>query len=348
MFALKFSLSLILAASLLLTGCDNNSTTSQPFASKQRSGHRVETRLVQSEYLAQTLNSTCVLVAQRQVGIYSQGAGRIDALPYYPGDRVKKGAIIARLDNRLLQAELEKVQAEVKQAHYQLAQLQKLIKQQLVAQERLIEAETSLKITQAEQKRLQILLENTRLTAPFTGIITQRLAEPGDIAEQRQLILGLIDPDSLYAKTEVPERFIQSLQTGHPAQLRIDALGNDYYPASINRIHPLVNPQTLKMTLELKLDTLPAQARAGQFCRIRYDINPHQRLLIPLTALRSDEQGSFVFIVNPQQKAQRISVKEGGFFNDKVEILEGLDAGTTVVTRGFLSLSDGMDVITRK
>lgn len=276
----------------------------------------------------------------RQVRIYNQEEGRITALPWHEGDQVAEGQELLRLDDSLIRAELDKAEAEVRQARLDLKRIDDLVKRKAASRDELARARTTLEVAVAEASLQRTRLEHTRINAPFAGIITARLVEPGDVAPRHSHLLSLADPDSLYTEVKVSDLLLPHLRVGASVQVRIDALGRTDHPGRILRIHPRIDPVTRLGIVEVLLEPVPAGARAGQFARVTLNTAPVPRLMIPFTALRRDREGEHVFVVK-QGKAQRLAVRSGLRLGDDIELLSGVQPGQQVITRGFLGLSAG-------
>jgi membrane fusion protein (multidrug efflux system) len=329
---------------LLFTTACNQPTTPTPRSEKTPTPHWVETITVQPESLNTNAVYTGSLRAKKIVHLVTQEEGRIIQLPYYEGDVVTANTLLVQLDDSLLQAELDKAIAIHKQARVNVQRLQKLAQQKLIAAEELLRAQTEQEVAQAEENILRTRLSYMTITAPFTGIITARLAEPGEVVSPNTSVLTLIDPLSLVIEVAVPERLFSQLHLQELVSVRIDALGTQNLPGLISRLHPTIDPLTRLGKVEVVLKPLPQEARAGQFCRVTIDSKMTPRLTIPYSALRRDQEGEYVFLLDAQQLAQRQSVRSGLHLADKVEILEGLTAGQTVINKGFLGLQSGKGV----
>jgi membrane fusion protein (multidrug efflux system) len=114
----------------------------------------------------------------------------------------------------------------------------------------------------------------------------------------------------------------------------------------ILRIHPSLNVATRSGIVEIVLDPAPPGALPGQLCRVKLQSPPQPRLLIPFSALRRDQEGEFVFVVNEENKAIRTTVHSGLRIQQKIEILDGLKDGQRVIVKGFLGLKHGTPVRT--
>ena len=299
----------------------------------------METRAV---VLKRSLMGT--LEAPRTVHIHSEQAGKIIELPYYEGDRVSKGRVLARLDDSLLQAGLAKVVASRKQAEVDLKRLQNLVPRKLATEDELARAGTLLELAVAEESLQRTLLSRTFSKASFAGMISARLKEPGDIVSLNEHMLTLFDPDYMTAAVRLPEQLHSRVALGDAVQLSIDSLGDRSFTASILRIHPVLDAQTRQGTIEILLDPVPTGARPGQLCRVALQTAETPRRLIPLNALQFDSRGSFVFRLDEASRAQRTAVTTGLQIGESIEIIEGVGDGERVVVRGFLGLKPGQAV----
>jgi len=329
-----------------ISACAPDGPTGASQSRRAVRAHLVETVAVQSRRISHVATRTGTLEARREVKIFNQEEGRITAIGAYEGDRAERGEVLVRMDDALLRAQLDKAAATSAQAQTDRNRLRTLVRKRLAAEDELARAETALKVAHAEEALLRTRLQYTVIRAPFTGTVTLRAAEPGDVVPKYTHILTLIDPRTLMTRVEVSELLLPLLHIGDAVMVRIDALGDGAFPGRIQRIHPIVDPRTRQGVVEIRLAPVPDGARAGQLCRVRLKTPARQRLMLPFAALRRDETGEYVFVVDDAGKARRTAVRTGMRQATAVEILDGVTAGTRVVTRGLLGLEDGMAVRT--
>jgi len=328
---------------LLLTACGND------VANKAKTGPKplsVEESIVARQSQGQSITRTGTLRAEHEVKLITEEEGRIAQLPVYEGDQVKKGELLLQLDDAQLQAEVKKAAAQRRQAKVDLQRLQRLQKNKLITEDELARARTALDVAAADEDLLQTRLNNTRISAPFDGVISQRLAEPGDVAAKFTHLLTLTATDSLLAELAISELLLHGLAVGDTVSIMLDALGDLRFSGTVLRIHPTVDPVTRQGIVEIRIAEPPEQAKPGQLCRVQLTLRPRPRLLVPFSALRRDTQGEYVFRIDTQQKALRTPVRSGIHLGEAVEILDGLNEGDRVVSSGFLGLADGMQVTT--
>jgi membrane fusion protein (multidrug efflux system) len=332
---------LLVVAMAVLGGCGQ---PEEPAGGKRDTEHLVETAPVISDNLSVVRTRAGTLHALREVRIHAQEEGRLTALPYFEGDAVKTGDVVVQLDDTLLRVQLERAAATRKQAAEDVTRLRELRGSKLISENEYTRAVTALEVAEADERLLQTRLGYTTIKAPFDGVVTARLSEPGNIIERHQHVLTIADPSSLVTELPVSELILPGLAIGDVAQVRIDALGDRVFEGRIVRIYPNLDPLTRRGTIEVEIDPVPAGAAPGQLCRVELNTHAARRQVIPYAALRRDASSEYVFVLDAESRAQRVDVESGLRLADKVEIRRGLQEGQQVVTRGFLGLAPGKTV----
>jgi len=278
------------------------------------------------------------LEASNTVEIYNEEQGRIIKMPVYPGDQVKKGDVIVELDNTIIKAELDKAVAAHKQAKLDYKRILKLKPRKLASEDEVARAATAVELTRAELALQQAKLNHTVIRAPFSGLISERFKEPGDIVSLHSHILTIYDPESLIAKINVSEIILQSIKVSQHVNLRIDALGDVLVSGTVIRIHPVINTSTRQGIIEIKIDNTPDGTYPGQLVRVKINGQTKPLPYLPLHTVRHDTRGEYVFRINKESKAEYTSIKTGIQLGEQIEIVSGLIKGDRVVSKGFLKL----------
>jgi membrane fusion protein (multidrug efflux system) len=329
-----------------LTGCsaDSNSKAGSSQPQRRDSSHLVEVGDVKQQTLSYAFERSGTLRALREARIISQEEGAVLQVLAREGDDVATGDVLVRLDDRVLAAELDKAVAQHRQFESDVKRLQRLRKKDLSSEEALTKAKTDLQIAAAEERLLETRYAYMTINAPFSGTVSERLVNAGDVAPKHQHLMTLVDSSSLITDVSVSELLLPGLQVGDEVLVSIDALGKRRLPGVISSIYPTIDPKTRRGKLEVVLEQVPASARAGQFCRVIITSRRTDAITIPLAALRRDEQGEYVFVLDTQQQIHRRGIRAGLRLSDSVEVVSGVSAGERVVTSGFLGLRDGQKV----
>ena len=277
------------------------------------------------------------------VRIFNQEAGRVLELPWHAGDRVRRGELLVRIDDRLIQAQLRKARASLAQARSDRQRLDSLFRQNLVSEEDIARADTAIKLAQAEVSQLETRLAQTRILAPFDAIVRERRVEPGDVAPLHTHLLTLIDPARLKAVVYLSELLAEGLAPGQPVQLRIDALGQPFLDGRILRLTPGIDRQSLKRRVEIAF-TPPAGALPGQFVRVHLPVRTASHLHVPFVAVRHDSHGAYVYRLGDDGRVRKVRIVTGLQLGAHIAVRRGLAAGERVVVKGFTGLRDGRTV----
>lgn len=310
---------------------------------KKAKTHLVEAITLQASESAVTQQWFGSLHYNEIVRLYNQEEGRILAFALREGDTVSKNDELVRLDDRLLRADREKKQAEISQAKSDVKRLQRLIGRQVISADELEKAKTSKAILEAEAKLLNIRLSYFAITAPFSGVVTERHINVGDAISKHTHLLTLANPSSLIVQIRVNEKPLLKLRDGQTATITIPS-SQQKYSGKILRRHPQLDPATRQGIVEVMFDNPPDNIFAGQSATVMLTEAKQKRLLIPLSALQRDQQSEFVYVIDDNNKAIRTSVTSSEYFPDTVEIVSGLEAGQQLITRGFLGLKPGKAV----
>jgi len=342
------SLSAGLASCLLLAACDSGSGTNASTHQVKSSNHRVDVTVVENKAVALTQTVSGTLEAVTKIRLYNEESGRITRLPYHEGDSVKKGQLLAQLDDDFLKLDVAEARASREQAELDLSRLKKLLPKKISTEEEVARARTELDLAAAEEKRQLTRLKRSNIKAPIDGLITRRLYEPGDMVAVQSHILSIIEPTALRLKADLAERWLPLVKKGQTVSLKIDALGDTEFNAQVARIHPTINTSTHKGTVEILLSPIPAGARVGQFSRAKIELTATNRLILPVHAIHYEPSGAYVFRVIEDEKqetvVEKVSFVQGQQFASVAEILSGLSAGDRIVSRGFMGLRTGKEV----
>ncbi len=341
MIITKLTFPVLFISLLALSACSNNDAAKPQ---KKASEHIVEVGLADIQLVSSELSVAGTLEAAKTVSLYNEISGAITQLPLHQGDVAKKDQLLITIDDTLTQAELAKARAQKAQAKLDYQRLLKLRPRQLASDEEIARAATALDIAAAEFDLQSARLALTRLRAPFTGIISQRFFEPGDVVAVHSLILTMIDPSSIYLKLNLAESWIPRLHTGDNVAVSIDALGGQLYPARISRIYPTIDASTRKGVVEIELTPIPDGARVGQLARVTLKTRASEHLVIPTRAIHHDTNGAYVYRIDTASKAHKIYLQKGLQHGELLEIRDGLSPGDRVVIKGFIGLRDNKQV----
>ena len=320
---------------IIISGCDDKSAARKH---KTKATNVHVTKVLRQGLTEQQL-VTGTIEALSTVRIYNQEPGRIKSLPFYPGDTVKKDQLITVIDDAILIREFEKARAQHRQAKLDLKRIKRLIPRKLASNEQLSRAQTLVEQTGAEENLFKTRLSYSKIHAPITGVITQRLPEVGDVISLHSHLLSIADVSQLKVMLSLSELTISQLKEDMAVSIRVDALGDIKFDGKILRIHPTIDASSRQGTIEIIFDEVPQGAIPGQLCRIEINTVTAPRLVIPVIAIQNDSIGEYVYRVDEKNKTKLIRIQTGIQVNEWVEVISGLKVNDTIVTKGFQGLA---------
>jgi RND family efflux transporter MFP subunit len=271
---------------------------------------------------------------------------RIVELPAHPGDRLKKGDVIARLDDRDLLAAYNAANAAHSAAQAQAAQAKSeenriidLYNKQaatrqnydaVLAQSKTAQAMANQAASSAQQSK--VMLGENVLYAPFDGMVGERLQEPGDMGMPNQAIITFLKPDDLRLDVAIADQCAPLVKLGMAVNVRIDAL-QQTLAGKIDEITPQIDPQTRSQQLKVRLPKVNG-LQPGQFGWLDLACQAEQSaLLIPVSAIVHFGQLQAVKVVEGGLLHTR-HIRTGKQYGEQLEVLSGLHEGETILVDG--------------
>jgi membrane fusion protein (multidrug efflux system) len=324
-----------------------------PAASAPTRAAGVEVALVKKVSLQDDAQSVGSLRSRQSVMMRPEVAGRVSALGFGDGARVRKGQLLVQLDDTLQRAELRQAQAQLSIAQAALKRNQELVAQNFVAQRVLDESQANMQVAQAQQALAQAKLARMAIRAPFDGTVGLRIVNLGDYVKDGADLVNLEDTSSMYVDFRLPERHQSQLKREQTVELALDALPGRSFKARVVAIDPLVDANGRSVGVRAVLPNASGESaplRPGMFARVTtiFSVND-SALVVPEEAIVP--QGGRQFVIRvvapsvlpvapknlpPETKfvSMRQEVQLGVRRQGQVEILEGLSEGQTVVLAG--------------
>ncbi len=279
--------------------------------------------------------------AKLRAAIEPKVSARMESLLVAPGQPVKAGDLIARLDAREIQARVDQAQAVREQAVADLERARALMQQKITTQAEFDAVQARARISAGALTEAETMLGYTKVVAPFDGVITRQLADVGDLAAPGRPIVEMEDPRVLRFEADVPEALIGSVKLGSKFTVRVGA-NRSTVDGVVAELAPVAAAAT--RTFLAKLDLPPTEGvRSGQFGRALVPIGEKTSIHVPASALVARGQVETVFVVEKQHAQLRI-VRTGKQTDGEVELLAGVAAGESVVSEGAATLRDGQPV----
>jgi len=333
----------------------------------------VETAVVAKVYPSQSftlLNASGYVVAQRKAAVASKATGRLEWLGVEEGSKVRRGEVIARLENRDVMAAADQAAAGLNSATADLADAQQnynrmkdLRAKGYIAQAELDTADTRLKRShaalsgaEAALRAAQVAVEYTLIRAPFDAVVLTKDADIGDIvtplgaaANARASVVTIADMSSLQVEVDVSESNIEKVKFGQPCEIQLDALPDSRFPGIVHMTVPTADRTKASVMVKVRFASRDPRVLPEMSARVAFLERPMTpaeqtpRTAINPSAVNEERGRKLVFVVR-DDRAVKTAVTLGERLGDFIEVLGGLTAGEKIVLNPPKKLRDGSKV----
>lgn len=285
------------------------------------------------------------LRARQSVVLRPEVSGRISALGFTDGQRVRKGQLMVQLDDALQVAQLQQAEAQARIAATQAKRNRELLVQGFVSSSVVDQSLANLQVAEAQVALSRAQLERFRIVAPFDALAGIRSVNLGDYVKDGADLVSLEDSSTMWIEFRLPERYVPRLKAGQAVDLTLDALPGQGFKAKVDVIDAQFDTNGRSMLVRAKLLGPTTGLRSGLFARVKVVLGERpDALVVPEEALvpQGGKQYLIKVMDGPQGLvSQRIEADMGMRVPGKVELLSGVKAGERVVTAGQARLMRG-------
>jgi len=308
--------------------------------------------------VASSVSLTGLISAQNDMPIGIEGdAGRIAAVLVEPGDRVRRGQVLARLNPITAQSQVDsasagldelRASAAVAQAEWARAERAKDSFSVEEAERRhttALTAQAKVKAAEAQLADARNRWAHTTVVAPTDGIVLTRSAEIGQVAVAGSSVLfHLARGGEIEMRGQVTEQDMPRIRIGQLAQVRLEGVAQAF-TGKVWQLGAVIDPTTRQGTVRIALPADDQNLRPGAFARAEIHVAATAGTILPQTAVLSDEQGNYALVVGPGEKVERRGVTVAGARSEGLLVTSGLNGTERVVAIAGAFLRPGEQVV---
>ena len=333
----------------------------------------VETTTTKRLDVAERVTVVGNLIGALTVDVVPKVSGRVEAVNVRLGDAVRRGQLLATLEDRELREQVRQTEAslevsnatvrqreaDLKNAQSNLERSRNLFARNLIARQTLDDAEARYDAavaqvdlaraqgTQASARleELRINLSNTRILSPVDGFVGSRRLDPGAFVGTNSSFLSVVDIHFVRLVANLVEKDLRRIVLDMPAQVEVDAYPGEVFQGHVARLAPVLDPATRTAQMEIEVPNPASRLKPGMYARVQFVVLQRSNALtVPRNAIVDLEGTRGVFVADGKT-ARFKPIKSGIVDGEAVEITEGLTDGNTVVTLGSASLRDGDPIV---
>ena len=304
----------------------------------------VNGRIIRTEKLTDEIVVTGELLPDEEVNLSFETSGQVVEINFKEGSHVKQGQLLAKVNDRKLQAELKRLESQLKLANDRVYRQRTLLQHDAVSQEAYEQVRTELATLQADIDIVKAEIELTELRAPFDGVIGLRQISVGAYASPTTIVSKLTRIIPLKVEFAVPEKYVNEVNPGTGLTFTIDgSLQN--YSATVYAKESALDRNTHTLTVRAMYANPNGRLTPGRYASINLKKQEIQdAIAIPSEAIVPEMGKDKVFLYK-SGKAQPVDVTVGLRTEDRVQVLRGLNVGDTLITSGTLQLRTGLSVV---
>ena len=308
----------------------------------------VTTEVARMEEMPRRIEAVGTIVADRQVLLAAEVAGRVTGIHFASGQVVSSGETLVQLNDLPLRREVDRHRVAERLAEINLDRARQLT-DVAVTRSRVDELAATLDDARAATASTEEEMAQRAIRAPFDGTLGIRGVDLGQYVEAGHPIATLTDTTRLHVDFTVPERYRAEISLRQEVLVSVDARPGEIFLGAVTAIDPQIDPGTRAVQVRATLNSAEGQLWPGKFAHVHLVLPPiPATLTVAARALEISVGGDAVYVVRArdgEHRAERVPVRIGVRRDDRVTIADGaISAGDQVVVAGQINLQDGARV----
>jgi len=266
------------------------------------------------------------------------------------GDRVRKGQVLARIDDGGMGQQVAQLQIQADLARTTFERQQRLWEQKIGSEIQYLQAKSTYEAQQRAVNQIQSQMAKATVRAPFSGIIDNVISEQGSVVSPgTSELIRIINLSDMYIETDVPEKYIADVVKGKDVEVNFPILGKKI-DAKVRQTSNFINPNNRTYSIEIAVPNKDKMIKPNLTARLKInDYTNEEALLIPQSIISENANGDqYIYILENRENnkaiARRIIIETGKTQGDVIEVLSGLTAGVEIIEEGARSVKDGQTV----
>ncbi|MFZ0282678.1 MAG: efflux RND transporter periplasmic adaptor subunit [Bacteroidales bacterium] len=330
----------ILISCLILSACsskkNNESTGAISTVTAGKAAIPVRVKTLSKTRIARTIDYTATVLPYEEVNMAPSTPGRIDKIYVEEGDRVSRGDQLFLMDR----TQLYQLKLQLASLEKDLSRLDTLLRAGSAKQQAYDQMKTQYDVLKTN---VEFMEQNTLMNAPFTGVITGKYFENGEMYSGtpttmtgRSAVVTIMQVNPLKVNVSISEQFYPLIKKGMKASVTTDVYDNEVFTGKVFRISPTINSVTRSFIAELELPNRNDLLKPGMFVRVSMDLGEVETFVVPASTVLMQEGTNVRYVfVESQGVAKHVEVLIGKRFDDMLEIIsDNLKEGDRLVTEG--------------
>lgn len=282
--------------------------------------------------------------------IYPEFSGTLTNVYVKEGQAVRKGQLLARIDDGGLSSQLAQMQTQYDLAKTTFERQKRLWDQNIGSEIQYLQAKASMEGLDNSVKQMQAQLAKTTVRAPFSGTIDEVITDQGQVVTPGgSQLMRIVSLKNMFVKASIPENYLGTIEKGTKVNVLFPSLGKAV-DGSVRQVGNFINPNNRTFEVEIGIPNEDQLIKPNLVANLEInDYSKENALIVPDNVLQENAQGhKFVYVIdslmNSEGKAMKTRVETGMSYDGFIEILDGLEKGQTIVKDGAITMRDGLAI----
>jgi len=270
--------------------------------------------------------------------------GQVKSIFVKAGDRVKKGQLLMKLEDGIIQQNIKQVESQLSFAKNIFQRQENLWKEGIGTEVQYLSAKNNVESLEKQLSLVKEQLSTTSVTSEVSGVVDAVNIRVGETFMGSPMAsINIVNPGSLKAVVDVPENYVAKIRKGMSVVVNVPDI-NQSFNSSIALVSETINVNSRSFIAECKLAGNPL-IKPNQISLVKIlDHEAKDAIVVPVETIQTDEKGKYVYVMeeaNGKTIARKKNVTIGEFYDELIEVNSGLAAGEKLITKGFQGLYDG-------
>lgn len=302
----------------------------------------INAKIMRSESLTDYIQVTGNLIPDEEVDLTFEATGKIVNIFFQEGSTVTKGQLLAKVNDKPLQAELQKLEAQIPLAEDRVYRQKALLEKDAVSKETYEQVTTELEKLHADIDLAKSRIAQTELRAPFDGIIGLRQVSEGAYASPATVVASLTKIVPLKIEFSVPERYMNMINQGTPIEFQMD---KNIYSASVYAVDSKIERDILQQKARAVYPNANGRLKPGRSVLVKIKSSELKNAIIVPNEAVIAEMGRDIAYIYSSGQAKVVELTKGIRTESNVQVLDGIKLGDTLIVSGIMQLRDGLPVM---
>jgi RND family efflux transporter MFP subunit len=286
--------------------------------------------------------------AVKEAFISSEISGQIRELYVNEGDYVEKGKLLVKLNTEVTESSIMELESALELATVVYEKQARLWEKGIGSEIEYLQAKNNKESMEQKLVTLKAQLDMAMIKSPVSGIVDEIYRKRGELAMPGAQLMQIVNLDELYINSDVSESYLSQVKEGDVVQVEFPVYPDMKMQAPVYRKGNIINPNNRTFTVQLRLKNPDRLLKPNILSVIHInDFSADSAIVIPSAVIKQDITGSYLYCLQQQDNkwiAKKVYVKTGKTYLDKTMVIDGLQAGQSVIVQGYNMVSDGTEV----